>query len=82
LERLANHSCALRCGGMVLQSGTIAIDTDGSIIGENDIGAQVGAIVEIEFNGADEGKDNARRISSAMWWRLAINTARRVSVLR
>ncbi len=32
---------------MVLQSGTTAIDPDGNIIGEIDIGAQVDAIVDI-----------------------------------
>ena len=32
---------------MVLQSGTSAIDPDGNIIGEIDIGAQVDAIVDI-----------------------------------
>ena len=47
LEPLANYSRALRCGDMVLQSGTTAIDTEGNIIGENDIGGQVDAIVEI-----------------------------------
>ncbi len=47
LEPLANYSRALRCGDMVLQSGTTAIDTNGDIIGENDIGAQVDAIVDI-----------------------------------
>lgn len=47
LEPLANYSRALRCGDMVLQSGTTAIDTEGNIIGEDDIGVQVDAIVEI-----------------------------------
>ena len=47
LEPLANYSRALRCGDMVLQSGTTAIDPSGDIIGENDIGAQVDAIVDI-----------------------------------
>ena len=32
---------------MVLQSGTTAIDTNGDIIGENDIATQVDAIVDI-----------------------------------
>ena len=31
LEPLANYSRALRCGDMVLQSGTTAIDTEGNI---------------------------------------------------
>ena len=47
LEPLANYSRALRCGDMVMQSGTTAIDTNGDIIGENDIAAQVDAIVDI-----------------------------------
>ena len=47
LEPLANYSRALRVGDMVLQSGTTAIDTDGTIIGENDIAKQVDAIVDI-----------------------------------
>ena len=34
---VANYSRALRYGDMVLQSGTTAIDTNGDIIGENDI---------------------------------------------
>ena len=44
LKPLANYSRALRCGDMVLQSGTTAIDTNGDIIGENDIATQVDAI--------------------------------------
>lgn len=47
LEPLAHYSRALRCGDSVLQSGTTAIDTDGNVIGEGDIGAQVDAIVDI-----------------------------------
>ena len=47
LKPLANYSRALRCGDMVLQSGTTAIDTNGDIIGENDIATQVDAIVDI-----------------------------------
>ena len=47
LKPLANYSRALRCGDMVLQSGTTAIDTNGGIIGENDIATQVDAIVDI-----------------------------------
>ena len=47
LEPFANYSQALRCGDMVLQSGTTAIDTNGDIIGENDIATQVDAIVDI-----------------------------------
>ena len=47
LKLLANYSRALRCGDMVLQSGTTAIDTNGDIIGENDIATQVDAIVDI-----------------------------------
>jgi enamine deaminase RidA (YjgF/YER057c/UK114 family) len=47
LEPLAHYSRALRCGDQVLQSGTTAIDTEGNIIGENDVAAQVDAIVEI-----------------------------------
>ena len=47
LERLANYYRALRCGDMVLRSGTTAINTEGNTICEDDIGAQVDAIVEI-----------------------------------
>lgn len=43
LEPLAHYSRALRCGDMVLQSGTTAIDPAGNIIGDNDIGTQVDA---------------------------------------
>ena len=41
LKPLAKYSRALRCGDMVLQSGTTAIDTNG------DIATQVDAIVDI-----------------------------------
>ncbi len=47
MEPLAHCSRELRCGDMVLQSGTTAIDPDGNIIGENNIGAQVDAIADI-----------------------------------
>ena len=47
LEPLAHYSRALRIGDMVLQSGTTAIDTEGNVIGEGDIGRQVDAIMEI-----------------------------------
>ena len=47
LEPLAHYSRALRVGDMVLQSGTTAIDTDGNIIGEDDIAKQVDAIIAI-----------------------------------
>ena len=47
LEPLAHYSRALRVGDMVLQSGTTAIDTEGNIIGENDIAKQVDAIIAI-----------------------------------
>ena len=33
LSPLANYSRALRCGNMVLQSGTTAIDKNGDILG-------------------------------------------------
>jgi enamine deaminase RidA (YjgF/YER057c/UK114 family) len=47
LEHLAHYSRALRVGDQVLQSGTTAIDTDGNVIGEGDIAAQVDAIMAI-----------------------------------
>ena len=47
LEHLAHYSRALRVGDWVLQSGTTAIDTEGNVIGEGNVGAQVDAIVRI-----------------------------------
>ncbi|MDD9928825.1 MAG: Rid family hydrolase [Rhodospirillaceae bacterium] len=47
LEHLAHYSRALRVGDMVMQSGTTAIDTEGNVIGEGDVAAQVDAIVDI-----------------------------------
>lgn len=47
LEHLAHYSRALRVGDMVLQSGTTSIDTDGNVIGEGDIAAQVDHILSI-----------------------------------
>jgi len=47
LEHLAHYSRALRVGDQVLQSGTTAIDTEGNVIGEGDIAAQVDAIMAI-----------------------------------
>lgn len=47
LEPLAHYSRAIRVGDKVLQSGTTAIDTEGNIIGENDVAKQVDAIVGI-----------------------------------
>ncbi|MDP6704898.1 MAG: Rid family hydrolase [Alphaproteobacteria bacterium] len=47
LEHLAHYSRALRVGDMVLQSGTTAIDTEGNVIGEGDVAAQVDAIMAI-----------------------------------
>ena len=43
LEHLAHYSRALRVGDMVMQSGTTAIDTEGNVIGEGDVAAQVDA---------------------------------------
>ena len=47
LEKLAHYSRALRVGDMVLQSGTTAIDREGTVIGEGDIARQVDAIMSI-----------------------------------
>ena len=47
LEHLAHYSRALRVGDMVMQSGTTAIDTEGNVIGEGNVTAQVDAIVDI-----------------------------------
>jgi len=47
LESLAHYSRALRVGDTVLQSGTTAIDRQGQIRGEGDIGQQVDAIMKI-----------------------------------
>ena len=47
LEHLAHYSRALRVDDMVMQSGTIAIDTEGNVIGVGDIAKQVDAIVGI-----------------------------------
>jgi enamine deaminase RidA (YjgF/YER057c/UK114 family) len=47
LEALAHYSRALRVGDTVLQSGTTAIDRQGQIRGEGDVGQQVDAIMKI-----------------------------------
>ena len=47
LEHLAHYSRALRAGPWVMQSGTIAIDTEGAVIGVGDVVRQVDAIVDI-----------------------------------
>jgi enamine deaminase RidA (YjgF/YER057c/UK114 family) len=47
LESLAHYSRALRVGDTVLQSGTTAIDRQGNVRGEGDVGAQVDAIMTI-----------------------------------
>lgn len=47
LEPLAHYSRAIRVGDRVLQSGTTAIDVEGGIIGDNDVAAQVDAIIGI-----------------------------------
>jgi enamine deaminase RidA (YjgF/YER057c/UK114 family) len=47
LEKLAHYSRALRVGDTVLQSGTTAIDRQGKVHGEGDVGAQVDAIMRI-----------------------------------
>ena len=47
LEHLAHYSRALRAGPWVMQSGTIAIDTEGAVIGVGDVARQVDAIVDI-----------------------------------
>jgi enamine deaminase RidA (YjgF/YER057c/UK114 family) len=47
LESLAHYSRALRVGDTVLQSGTTAIDRQGNVRGEGDVGRQVDAIMRI-----------------------------------
>ena len=47
LESLAHYSRALRVGDTVLQSGTTAIDRQGNVRGEGDVGHQVDAIMRI-----------------------------------
>ncbi|MGH7389751.1 MAG: Rid family hydrolase [Candidatus Rokuibacteriota bacterium] len=47
LEKLAHYSRALRVGDTVLQSGTTAIDRQGTVRGEGDVAAQVEAIMTI-----------------------------------
>ena len=47
LESLAHYSRALRVGDTVLQSGTTAIDRQGNVRGECDVGRQVDAIMTI-----------------------------------
>ncbi|MGH7322027.1 MAG: Rid family hydrolase [Candidatus Rokuibacteriota bacterium] len=47
LESLAHYSRAVRAGEMVLQSGTTAIDRQGSVRGEGDMTRQVDAIMRI-----------------------------------
>jgi enamine deaminase RidA (YjgF/YER057c/UK114 family) len=47
LESVAHYSRALRVGDTVLQSGTTAIDRQGNVRGEGDVGQQVEAIMKI-----------------------------------
>jgi enamine deaminase RidA (YjgF/YER057c/UK114 family) len=47
LESLAHYSRALRVGDTELQSGTTAIDRQGNVRGEGDVGRQVDAIMRI-----------------------------------
>src|SRR5687767_14465451 len=47
LESIAHYSRAVRVGDTVLQSGTTAIDRQGNVHGEGDIGAQIDAIMRI-----------------------------------
>jgi enamine deaminase RidA (YjgF/YER057c/UK114 family) len=47
LEALAHYSRALRVGSTVLQSGTTAIDRQGTVHGEGDVARQVDAIMAI-----------------------------------
>ncbi len=47
LESLAHYSRALRVGDTVLLSGTTAIDREGNVRGEGDVGRQVDAIMRI-----------------------------------
>jgi enamine deaminase RidA (YjgF/YER057c/UK114 family) len=47
LESIAHYSRAVRVGDTVLQSGTTAIDRQGNVRGEGDIGQQIEAIMRI-----------------------------------
>jgi enamine deaminase RidA (YjgF/YER057c/UK114 family) len=47
LEQTAHYSRAVRVGDTVLQSGTTAIDRQGNVRGEGDVGRQVDAIMTI-----------------------------------
>lgn len=47
LEKLAHYSRALRAGDTVLQSGTTAIDRQGTVLGVGDVTTQVDAIMRI-----------------------------------
>jgi enamine deaminase RidA (YjgF/YER057c/UK114 family) len=47
LEKLAHYSRALRVGDTVLLSGTTAIDRQGRVHGEGDVGKQVDSIMKI-----------------------------------
>jgi enamine deaminase RidA (YjgF/YER057c/UK114 family) len=58
LEQTAHYSRALRVGDTVLQSGTTAIDRQGTVRGEGDVARQVEAIMRIA--GWSLGKAGAR----------------------
>ena len=47
LESIAHYSRAVRVGDTVLQSGTTAIDRQGNVRGEGDVGQQIDAIMRI-----------------------------------